>query len=108
MFERYIDTDQVRLIQDALELMDTDTFTTGNNQSSSIYGAIAHCVDVYLNVHQDLDFTYCALSIQMKKVYTLIDDVVAYFCFPKLDIAVSIKPGDVLSFNPQESHSVSS
>ena len=108
LFQQYIDTDQVRLIHDALELMDTDTFTTGNNKSSSIYGAIAHGVNVYLNVHQDLDFTYCALSIQMKKEYTLIDDVVAYFCFPRLGIAVPIKPGDVLFFNPQEPHCVSS
>ena len=44
----------------------------------------------------------------MKKTYTLGDDVVVYFCFPRLGIAVPIKPGDVLFFNAQEPHCVSS
>ena len=108
LFEQYIDTDQVRLIHDALQLIDSETFTTPKNNSAGIYGNIAHGVNVYLNVHDDLDFTYCATTVQMKKQYTLDDDVVAYFCFPRLGIAVPLRPGDVLFFNPNEPHCVSS
>ena len=34
--------------------------------------------------------------------------IVAYFCFPRLGIAVALRPGDILIFNPREHHSISS
>ena len=36
------------------------------------------------------------------------DRVVAYFCFPRLGIAVALRPGDLLTFNALEPHAVSS
>ena len=40
--------------------------------------------------------------------YNMSDSIVAYFCFPRLGIAVALRPGDILIFNPREYHSISS
>ena len=117
LFEMYIDTDQIRLIREAITLVDAKTFTipsrkvnlqTRDAKSSRIYGAFASGVNVYLNSHSDKDFTYCATSIHMREEYTLTHKIVAYFAFPKLGLAIPLRPGDVLFFNPKEEHCISS
>ena len=40
--------------------------------------------------------------------YKLIDGIIAYFCFPRLGVAVPLRPGDILVFNPTEPHATSS
>ena len=32
----------------------------------------------------------------------------SYFCFPSMGMAVALRPGDILAFNPREPHAVSS
>ena len=115
LFESYVDTDQVRLIHDALDLVDASTFTIPQedynrhvDDKSRIYGAYASGVNVYLNAHDDLDYTYSATSVHMKQDYKNNDSVVAYFTFPCLGIALPLRPGDVLFFNPREPHCISS
>ena len=44
----------------------------------------------------------------MKEEYTLEQRVVAYFCFPRLGIAVPLRPGEMIFFNPSEEHCISS
>ena len=63
---------------------------------------------MYLNSRSDRDFTFSAVTIRMKEAYTPDQKIVAYFAFPRLGIAVPLRPGDVLFFNPHESHCVSS
>lgn len=117
LFEMYVDTDQIRLIHEAIKLVDAKTFTIPLRQvhlqnrdaeSSRIYGAFASGVNVYLNSHRDKDFTYCATSIHMRDEYKMTHKIVAYFAFPKLGIAIPLRPGDVLFFNPKEEHCISS
>jgi len=40
--------------------------------------------------------------------YQLNDRIVIYFAFPRIGIAVALRPGDFLLFDPQEPHSISS
>ena len=40
--------------------------------------------------------------------YQLNDKIVCYFAFPRIGIAVALRPGDFLLFDPQEPHSISS
>jgi beta-galactosidase beta subunit len=40
--------------------------------------------------------------------YQLNDRIVCYFAFPRIGIAVALRPGDFLLFDPQEPHSISS
>ena len=53
---------------------------------------------------------YSIISVHVRDGYYLKEDmkVVAYFCFPRLGVAVPLRPGDVLIINPLEPHSVSS
>ena len=112
LFTRFIDTDQIRLVNEAIDAVEANTFTIrGNNddeQSASIYGAFAAGINVYLNMHSDVDYTYCAISIHQREEYLESQNVVAYFAFPRLGIAIPLRPGDILFFNPKEWHCVSS
>jgi hypothetical protein len=40
--------------------------------------------------------------------YQVNDRILCYFAFPRIETAVALWPGDVLLFNPQELHSISS
>ena len=40
--------------------------------------------------------------------YGVDDKVVCYFCFPRLGVAVAMRPGDILVMNALEYHCVSS
>ena len=110
LFEEWCDTKQIGLVSAAMHLVDPETFTIpGQEASAKIYSGIAHGRNVYLNSHTDQDFTFSAITIHLKNCeYNLSNRVVAYFCFRRLGIAVPLRPGDVLFFNPQEEHCVSS
>jgi hypothetical protein len=43
-----------------------------------------------------------------KQNYHINNDVIVYFCFPTLGIAVPLRPGDYLLFNPLIPHCISS
>ena len=67
------------------------------------------CKNIYLPAHKDQDFTFSITFIHKRSAnYDMDDSVVAYFCFPKISVAIPMKPGDVIIFNPQEYHCVSS
>ena len=44
----------------------------------------------------------------MKQEYKADDNIVLYFAFPKLNIVIPLRPGDVLFFNLHKEHCVSS
>ncbi len=109
LFKQYIDTNQVRRILQAIDLVDAQTFSLPEKEvASDIFAAFAHGINVYLNGHRDKDMTYGAVFIHMRELYKLKNRIVAYFCFPRLGISIPLRPGDVLFFNPREEHCVSS
>jgi hypothetical protein len=65
LFEMYMDTEEIRIIHDALELMKSETFSipTNSETSASIYGAFACGENVYLATHTDQDYTYSSTSV---------------------------------------------
>lgn len=74
-----------------------------------IFNGLAFGVNVFLRAHIDHDFTYSVTQVHVNDiVYSINDDVVCYFCFPRLGIAIPMKPGDFLMFNALEYHCVSS
>ena len=80
-----------------------------NETSSGIFNGIAFGVNVYLRAHIDNDFTYSVIQVHTDCTeYKIEDDVVCYFCFPRLGIAVGLKPGDFLLVNALEYHCLSS
>ena len=108
-----MNTAEIRIIKAAMDLINPHSFTIPSRKkqkqmSTNMYGAFASGVNVYLNAHSDRKFTYSSVIIHMKKAYTVKQKIVAYFVFPRLGISVPLRPGDVLFFNPQEEHMVSS
>jgi hypothetical protein len=111
-FYAYSNTDVIRHIKKAKELVDWETIkcsTSKENEYSRIFNGIAFGVNVYLRAHIDEDFTYSATQVHLNNVdYKIDDDTVCFFCFPRLGVAVPLKPGDFLLFNAMEYHCVSS
>ncbi len=89
--------------------MQSETFSIPNiTQEASIYGAFACGVNVYLATQVDADYTYSATLVHWRGLYHDDDKILCYFAFPRLGVAIPLRPGDVLFFNPTEPHCVSS
>ena len=84
----------------------------GNHDSSChAFSSIATAMNVCLNSHTDDDSFYGVvtnLDADPLKSPQLDDKVTLYFTFPTLGLAVGLRPGDILVFNPAVYHSVSS
>jgi hypothetical protein len=81
-----------------------------SSSSSKFYGGIAFGTNVLLCCHTDADFTIsiCQVFLKGKSEYHINDNVVVYFCFLTLGVAVPLHPGDYLMFNVLIPHSISS
>jgi hypothetical protein len=77
---------------------------------SNFFGGIAFGTNVFLRCHTDADFTFSIVHVLLKgkSKYVLGDDVVTYFCFPTIGVAVPLRPGDYLLFNAKLPHCISS
>ena len=70
---------------------------------------VAVGLNVYLNFHMYEDFDISTACILKQGHHCqLDDDVVVYFCFPCLGVAVPLCPGEVLIFNTLEDHCIRS
>jgi hypothetical protein len=84
--------------------------SNGSCSSSKYYGAIAIDTNGFFCCHTNADFTMriCQVFLKGKSEYHLNDNVVVYFCFPTLGVAVPLQPGDYLMFNALIPHAISS
>jgi hypothetical protein len=83
------------------------TYSFGDENWKSLWSALAFGLNVFLNVHTDKDMTE-SLTTVVAGPDVDPDMILFYFCFPVLGVAVPLRSGDCLSFNPQEPHCVSS
>jgi hypothetical protein len=69
--------------------------SNGSCSSSKYNGDIAIGTNVFLCCHTDADFTMsiCQVFLKGTSKYHLHDNVVVYFCFPTLGVAVPSCPG---------------
>ena len=112
-FDRYMDT---RVIQDISCARSRIIFKTmGTSQSSSnekharYYNGLGFGINAHLRSHIDADFTMSIVQAHIDNHDYVIDDkVICYFAFPRIGVAVALRPGDFLLFNPHEPHSISS
>lgn len=91
------------------------TFTSSrkdlpSNFHARYFGGIAFGTNVFLRCHTDADFTFSIIQVFLKgkSQYLPDDDVVVYFCFPTLGVAIPLRPGDYLLFNARIPHCISS
>jgi len=74
-----------------------------------VFGAMAFGKNLHLRCHVDDDFTHSIVAVHVGGIkYQRNDAIVVYFCFPRLGLAVPLRPGDALIFNPREEHALSS
>jgi hypothetical protein len=90
----------------AKKVVSFKTFTSSmednhSNFNAQFFGGIAFGTNVFLRCHTDEDFTFSIIQVFLKGTskYRLDDNVVAYFCFPTIGVAVPLRPGDYLLFN---------
>jgi hypothetical protein len=77
---------------------------------SKYYGGMAFGCNVFLQWHTDSDYTMSITQVFLKgrPEYQLNDQIIAYFCFPTLGVAVPLRPGDYFTFNALIPHCISS
>jgi len=109
-FKTIADHQVISHIHHAKKAVHFKTFTTTYPKSSSakFLGGIAFSTNVFLPCHTDEDFTMSIAQVFLegKTSYDLNNDVIVYFCFPTLGIAIPLRPGDYLMFNPLIPHCI--
>jgi hypothetical protein len=115
LFCAYVSHEEVNIVTKAIKLMDAPTFTmppsksNPNPKKAKVYGAMAVGVNVFLALHTDKDFAQSAVSVLCRSECNQNEErILAYFAFPALGIAIPLKKGDVLFFNPNEPHCITS
>jgi hypothetical protein len=78
-------------------------------KTARYYNGVGLGINVHLRSHIDQDLTMSIVQAHTNNHnYQVNDKVLCYFAFPKIGMAVALRPGDFLLFNPQEPHSISS
>lgn len=117
VFDGVLPTSEIDKVRLAIKLTEAQLFQipdgkidkNGKIDDKARYmGGIACGRCAYLSMHKDKDYTFSIVSVHMMKEYKYDDKVVAYFCFPRLGLCVSLRPGDMLFFNANEPHCISS
>ena len=109
IFMNYMNNYSITQVRHVIDLVDEKKFPPNKDVGQiSIYQGLDFGVNVYLNCHQDKDFTYCAVAVNTIDEYNYEYDIFAYFSFPNLGLAIPLCPGDQLFFNPEKPHMVSS
>jgi hypothetical protein len=112
-FDRYVDTEVIRHVTGAKERVGYRTMepssVSQDAKSARIYNGMGFGINVFLRSHIDQDFTMSIVQAHIDEHdYIVKDKIICYFAFPRIGIAVALRPGDFLIFNPQEPHSISS
>jgi hypothetical protein len=115
LYSAYVSYKEVEIVTKAIELVDASTFTMPPLKSNpypkraKIYGAMAVGSNVFLATHTDKDFAYSAVLVQCRReCHMNKESILVHFAFPALGIASPLKVGEVLFFNPNEPHSITS
>ena len=112
-FDKYVNTDVIRHITCAKSRINfatmVPTASSAKYNPSRYYSGLGFGLNVHLRAHTDNDFTMSIVQAHLDtQKYNYNDPVVCYFAFPRLGMAVALRPGDYLLFNPQEYHCISS
>ena len=70
-----------------------------------LFGAMSAAINYNAVCHTDMDFYYSVHNCYLEgHDPSTASAIICYFCFPTIGIAVGLRPGDVLIFNPQIPH----
>ena len=103
----YLPSYLCKLLAVVNEMCNCATMPLGNERSSEIWPALAVGRNVFLNVHTDADYFWTLTSVVANKTPIKKGPIICYMCFPTLGVAVALRNGDLLMFNPLIPHCVS-
>ena len=85
------------------------TSLVGRNKHGGTYVSLATSKNYRAPPHVDKDFFLSLHQVNVDRTgsYELNEDIVQYMCFPGIGLAVGLRPGDVLIFNPGTYHCLS-
>ena len=106
--EKYLPLCMRRLLQVMNEMCSHNKVPFQDNKYSKIWPSVISGRNVFLNVHSDDDYFMGMITVIGRDVPITDAPIVCYFCFPTLGIAVALRNGDLLMFNPKLPHCVSS
>ena len=113
----FLPSDELRHLNLGRELLGYQTMSptmTSDNEKKlilplKIFGGVAFGYQVHNAIHTDDDYSHTVVTVHVDNLhYRYLNRVVAYFCFPRIGIAVALRSGDIIIFNAQEPHAVSS
>lgn len=78
---------------------------SSSKKNTNIWASLSLGKNVFLPLHTDLDFWLSCTTVLTKQMS---DEICNYFCFPEQGLAVAMRPGDLLIFDPTVPHCVSS
>jgi hypothetical protein len=111
-FDRYMDTDIIQHISCARSQVKFETIEPSpsftHKKLARYYNGLGFGINVYLRSHIGWDFTMSIVQAHINNHnYHVNDRILCYFAFPRIGMAVALRPGDFLLSNPQEPHSIS-
>ncbi len=104
-FDMFMDTEVVQNIVQARQCVKFWTMEPSPSslhaKSAWYYNAVSFGINVILRCHIDKDFTMSIVQVHLDEImYQNDDQIVCYFAFPQIGIAVALQPEDILMFNP--------
>jgi len=108
-----IDTAELMAMMEAKTVGNWESMQSKGSDAkkANLYAGLACGRNVFLNAHDDDDYIRSIVTLQgvpEAEHFKEDDPVIAYFVFPTYGVAVALRLGDVLVFNPKVFHCVSS
>jgi len=97
-----------KIVEAFNEKIEQPGLALSHESSDKVWPAMVSGRNVFLNLHTDDDFIWSLVTVVSEHEPTLDSPIVCYFCFPTIGMAVPLRNGDMLLFNPKVPHCVSS
>ena len=111
VMNKYVHSGELNRLEVSKKALSFPTMTEmgGSPAACRYFGGIGYGVNLHLECHTDDDSSYSIITVHLANhQYILYDRIVCYFCFPRLEVAVALRPGDIFIFNAHEPHCISS
>ena len=110
VMNKYLYSGELNRLREARKALSFPTMKeVGSSVACRYFGGISYGVNLHLECHTDDDSTYSIITVHIANHHYILNDrVICYFCFPRLGVAVALRPGDILVFNAHEPHCISS
>ena len=76
-------------------------------EHSEMWPSLAISKNCYFASHVDMDYCMSAIFVMTKDRISDENEVISYFCFRREGVSVGLRNGDIIIFNPQKEHCMS-